>query len=124
MLRCIYCDKTEKEVKFTKSEHVLPRLLGAFDEDPTLVGLVCDTCNSEVLNPLETKFKEDTEEGIIYQMFNFENNYQIRILGDHVKTKFAMGLGDEFFDHIFPLLRINEEKIQMVFAPQIKIKRH
>lgn len=124
MKQCIYCNKTESETLFHAREHVIPRLLGTFQNSPTLIGLVCDKCNSEVFNPLETKFKEDTEEGIYYQMFNFENSCQVRIRGKNIKTTFSSGLGDDFFNQWFPFLKEQNGQWKIFLLPQIKVKRY
>jgi len=124
MRRCIYCHKNEDEETFFGREHVLPQLMGKFENNPTLIGLVCDNCNSKIFNVLETKFKEDTEEGIYYQMFNFENSPQIRIRGNNTKADFSPGLEDDFFKEIFPFFKRWENDWKIVFLPQIKIKRY
>jgi len=124
MRQCIYCNKTETETSFKAREHVIPKLLGTFQNNPTLIGWVCDNCNSIIFNPLETKFKEDTEEGIYYQMFNFENSCQIRISGKKIKTTFSSGLGDDFFNEWFPFLRWQDSDWKVFLLPQIKIKRY
>jgi len=124
MKTCIYCEKKEGDVTFERVEHVVPRLMGVFDNNLTLRGWVCDVCNSEVFSRLETKFKEDTQVGIVYQMFNFENRYQLRILQNSVKSSFAWGLGDIFFDEMFPKLGLIDGEIKIFPQSQIKINRH
>ncbi len=121
---CIYCGKNEKEATFKGREHVIPRFFGSFKNNPTIIGRICDNCNSKIFNPLETRFKEDTEEGIYYQMFNFEDSYQIRIRGKNVKTSFASGLENDFFNEIFPFFRHNGTGWKIALLPQIKIKRY
>jgi hypothetical protein len=98
--------------------------MGAFENSPTLIGWVCDNCNSKIFNSLETRFKEDTEEGIYYQMFNFQNSCQVRIRSDNVKTTFSPGLGDDFFNEMFPFLKRHENNWKIFLLPQIKIKRY
>ena len=120
--KCVYC-QTENQELFKSREHVIPRLMGAFENNPTIINLICDECNSLIFSKLENKFKEDTEEGIYYQMFNFENKYQVRIRGEKVKTNFSPGLGDHFFDEIFPFLRPENGTFKAHILPQIKIKK-
>jgi len=124
MLRCIYCDKKESEVTFNGREHVIPRLMGTFEVDLTLKNLVCDYCNSKIFSPLETRFKEDTEEGIYYQMFNLQNSCQIRIRANNVKTTFSSGLGDDFFNEMFPFFKQHDNNWRIFLLPQIKVKRY
>lgn len=121
---CIYCDRSAAEVAFSKREHVIPKLMGSFDNSPTLIGWVCDDCNGKVFSRLETAFKEDTQEGIFYQMFNLDDNYQIRIRGKHLKASFKPHFGDDFFKEVFPILGIKNGEPKAFFRPQIKIKRY
>lgn len=122
MSTCIYCEKTENEATFKGREHVIPRLLGGFENNPTIMGYVCDDCNSKVFNLLETRFKEDTEEGISCQMLNFENSFQIRIRGRNVKSSFYPGLGNDFFNEMFPFFKFQDGDWKIFLLPQIKIK--
>jgi len=124
MPECIYCGKNENEVSFNGREHVIPRLMGSFENSPILKDCVCDNCNSKVFNSLETKFKEDTEEGVCCQMFNLQNSCQIRIKGNNIKTNFSPGLGDDFFNEMFPFLKIENNNWKAFLLPQIKIKRY
>lgn len=121
---CIYCEKKDREVIFGGREHVVPRLMGVFKNNPTLVGWVCNNCNSTIFSPLEARFKEDTEEGIFYQMFNLEKSSQIRIRGKNIKSSFSSGLGDKFFDQMFPFFQVIEGKTRIALLPQIKIRRY
>jgi hypothetical protein len=124
-MKCIYCGKTDEEVTFEKVEHVMPRLMGSFSNLPTLVDLVCDICNGDIFSPLENRFKEDTEEGIFYQMFNFSNSAQIRVKGNNISATFASGIGkDDFFNEVFPFFDFQENEWRIVVVPQIKIKRY
>lgn len=123
MSKCIYCEKDDG-VTFNGREHVVPQFLGIFENNPTLINCVCDNCNSNIFNPLETKFKEDTEEGIFLQMFNLSDSCQIRIRGNNVKTNFSPGLGDEFFNEMFPFFQYHENDWKIFLLPQIKIKRY
>lgn len=121
---CIYCEVNETEGTFRGKEHVVPRLMGVFKDSPTLKDLVCDNCNSVLFSSLETKFKEDTEEGVWLQMFNFQESVRIRIKSKNVTTSFSSGLGDQFFDEMFPFLEVDPQgKILFLFKPQIKIKK-
>lgn len=120
---CIYCSKGEGETIFGHREHVVPQLLGTFQGNPTLIGWVCNYCNSTVFSELEVKFKEDTEEGIACQMMNFNGSSEIRIRNKNSKFSFDLGAGDTFFNDAFPFLtNINDEGWKITFVPQIKVK--
>lgn len=122
-INCIYCEKNKDKATFNGREHVIPKLMGSFKNNLT-IDRVCDNCNSKIFNPLETKFKEDTEEGIFYQMFNLKNSCQIRIRGRNVKTSFSSGLGNNFFNEMFPFFRQCDGDWKIFLLPQIKIKRY
>lgn len=121
--KCIYCKRESNKTIFSKSEHVIPKLFGVFGkniENPTLKGYVCDICNSN-FGKLENFVKEDTEEGVFFQMLNLNNSYQIRIRNDKTKTKFFLGFGDDFFNEFFPLFKIENNNLVIYLQPQIKL---
>ena len=124
MARCIYCKKNHQEVGFSKREHVIPEFFGVYENTPTLHGLVCDVCNGDVFSPLESKFKEDTLEGIRYQqMCNMTGSSQVRIRNEKAVPKFSSGIGDKFFDEVFPFLDWQDNEWKVVLLPQIRIKQ-
>jgi len=118
---CIYCGKDENIVSFGSREHVIPELLGSFNNNLTLIGLVCNHCNSSVFNPLETIFKEDTHEGIHCQMWNYLNSSEIRVRNGNLKLSVDLGLEEELFNQTFPFLTIRDNKPLILFVPQIRI---
>lgn len=125
MARCVYCLKTEKEVAFTKREHVIPDSLGSFQHNPTLLpeyGIVCDACNAG-FSPLETSFVEDTWEGVQCQRLGLKNRSSVTIRGKNLKIERMSGFGDEFFDKMFFFLEFKDGKIVPVLKDQIKLKR-
>ena len=119
---CIYCEKTEGEVAFGSREHVVPELMGKFDNNLTLIDWVCNKCNSSVFNPLETRFKEDTQEGIMIQMMNFLDSPEIRVRNNKLKMVIDLGMEEKFFNEAFPFLTFKDDAWQMTYIPQIKIK--
>lgn len=119
---CIYCGKDANSTKFGNREHVVPELLGSFENNLTLIGWVCNTCNSETFNPLENRFKEDTEEGISCQMMNFNDSSEIRIRNSNSKFNLELGFGDPMFNDTFPFLTYKDGAWKITFIPQIKIK--
>lgn len=119
---CIYCGKDSSSTKFGSREHVVPELLGSFANNPTLIGWVCDICNTQTFNPLEVRFKEDTEEGISCQMMNFNNSSEIRIRNSKSKFTFELGFGDPMFNDTFPFLTYKDGGWKITFIPQIRIK--
>lgn len=124
MKKCIYCKKDENETNFNSCEHVIPRLLGSFDNNMTLHNTVCDFCNSTIFNPLETLFKEDTEEGLYFQMFNLQNSAQIRVRNKNTKINIDFDMDEKIFNNIFPLLSLKNNKWQPNILPQIRINSY
>jgi len=122
-MKCIYCNK-EKEKELFNIEHVLPRMLGTFQENLTIKGHVCKNCNSVIFSSLESRFKEDSEEGIFWQMYNLNDTYQVRIREEFTKTSFMAGLGDDFFNDIFPFFKYKDGEHCIKFVDQIKIKNY
>ena len=121
---CIYCGRGEDAVTFGSREHVIPQLMGKFENNPTLIDLVCDQCNSSTFNALETRFKEDTQEGIIAQMMNFLDSPEIRVRNGKLKMLVDLGLEDDFFNRTFPFLTFKDGAWQMTFIAQILIKNY
>lgn len=124
-MRCIYCGKTDKEVSFNRREHVVPKLMGGFNNNTLLHKLVCDTCNSKVFSPLESEFKEDTVEGLRFQMVNFNNDSQIRVRAEKVIRTIKAGFKEKMFDDMFPFLKIQADgTFKVASVPQIVIKNN
>jgi hypothetical protein len=119
--KCIYCGNTGDGVVFTR-EHVIPGLLGVFENNLTLVGCVCHDCNSNKFGPFEANFKEDTEEGLFCQMINFSKDHQIRIRGKKLKMSVELNLGESFFNETFPFFSVEKGKRNITFVPQIKVR--
>jgi len=117
---CIYCGKKEETVSFRGREHVIPELLGTFNNNLTL-RCVCDYCNSTIFNKLEARFKEDTEEGVFCQMINFSESVEVRIRHYNNKFKAELGFKEKLFNEIFPFLVIKDGEWKVMFISQIKI---
>jgi hypothetical protein len=121
---CIYCGKSEPEVFFTSREHVIPGLMGSFDNNPTIVSHGCNICNSTTFNALENRFKEDTQEGIAIQMMNYLDSREIRVRSEKLKLGVSLGLEEEFLNEAFPFLVFKDGGWKIIFVPQIKIKSY
>ncbi len=123
-MKCIYC---LGDLAFNK-EHVIPQFLGTFTPiNPTLKAkdkLVCQNCNSKIFSALETEFKEDSCEGVRSQMLNFDKCNSVRVRGKNVKMECLSGLGDKFFNEVFPFLEIQNGNFLVKFKPQIKIRNY
>lgn len=123
-MKCIYCGSQN----IFNKEHVIPQFLGTFEPiNPTLKTkdkLVCQNCNSKIFSSLETEFKEDSWEGITGQMLNLTRSNSVRIRGANVKIECLSGLGDKFFDEIFPFLKEENGKFVVDLKPQIKVRNY
>jgi hypothetical protein len=64
MSRCIYCFEDKPEDSYRKAEHVMPQSFGRFQNNFTLHGMVCDSCNHHLGNELETFLARDSLEGL------------------------------------------------------------
>lgn len=63
--KCIYCLK-EKPVEDFNVEHVISRMLGRYNNAPTLNNHeVCEVCNSYFCNEIESKLSSDSLEGLL-----------------------------------------------------------
>lgn len=121
MRQCIYCGKIEPDVSFESREHVVPELLGTFTNNLTLHGQVCDTCNRTLFSPLETSFKEDTEEGIYFQMLNLSGSVEVRVRNQNYRFALDLGVEETFFNTIFPFRAVVDGHLQVIIEPQIRI---
>lgn len=61
---CIYCCQTVPLREFSK-EHVLPRLLGRFMNNLTLVHQVCGSCNAAFSKTIEQEFSRNSLEAVL-----------------------------------------------------------
>ncbi|MFA5795082.1 MAG: HNH endonuclease [Candidatus Brocadiia bacterium] len=67
--RCIYCLENKDISNFYKTEHVIPKLYGVFDDNLTLniknkIGVVCNECNQYFGDNFELFLGRDTIEGL------------------------------------------------------------
>lgn len=66
--RCIYCLRLLPESQFNR-DHVLPKLLGRFQENPVLHRSVCRECNDSLGKQLETWLGRDSYEALLRLRF-------------------------------------------------------
>jgi hypothetical protein len=123
-MKCIYCGSEES---FNK-EHVIPQFLGNFEPiNPTITAtdrLICFQCNSVTFSGLETEFIEDSWEGITAQMLNINGANSVRIRGRNVKMTSLSGLGNHFFNDIFPFLKQQDGKFVIEPKAQVKVRNY
>jgi len=63
MHRCVYCLHDLPDDSFNR-EHVVSRLLGSFENSPTLIDAVCAECNSYFGGSIELDFGRDSIEAV------------------------------------------------------------
>lgn len=122
MAKCIYCLKDGTETAFLTKEHVIPQSLGTFTPlNPNIKGdVVCDSCNTEILSPLEANFIEDSMEGFFAQRLNLNNRNSVTMKNDNFKVDTNSGFGHDFFNQmVFPLRPENEK---LVPYPKTQVK--
>mgnify|MGYP000036978392 CR=1 FL=1 len=122
MAKCIYCLKDETETTFLTREHVIPQSFGTLTPlNPNIKGdIVCDSCNTKILSPLETNFIEDSMEGFFAQRLNLNNRNSITMRNDNFKVDTDSGFGHDFFNQmVFPLKPENEK---LVPYPKTQVK--
>jgi len=89
---CIYC-LVDSDSGFTKSEHVLPRAFGKFEQNLTLIGVVCDDCNQFFGNELETPFARDTPDGLDRFILGGKNPDDYKSMGRRSSMRFQIDQG-------------------------------
>lgn len=122
MAKCIYCLKDEIGTTFLSREHVIPQSFGTFTPlNPNIKGdVVCDSCNTKILSPLETNFIEDSMEGFFAQRLNLNNRNSITMRNGNFKIDTDSGFGHDFFNQmVFPLKPENDK---LVPYPKTQIK--
>lgn len=66
---CIYCGQDKNVENFSRTEHVIPRCFGSFQDNLTLHDSVCDECNQYFGDNLEIHMGRDSLEGIARYRF-------------------------------------------------------
>lgn len=117
-MKCVYCLNEGDETLFKGSEHVIPAFLGG-TRHMMLNKLVCDSCNSK-FSSIETKFKENSLEGVFTSMIRLKNNRTIRLHDDFLKYRLSCTAGDlGFFAKQFPTIKADGK---IYFMAQVHLK--
>jgi len=109
MIKCIYCLK-EKEEEVFNQEHVIPKMLGRFDEC-ILEKLVCAKCNNK-FSKLETLLQEDSMEGLYSAIYRIVDRSHVRLRLNNLKIKVVGDFLGNVFEKIFPQAILPSGKIQ------------
>lgn len=104
----------------------MPACMGAFRPlNPTITatdGLVCDSCNGETFNRLETIFTEDSYEGVLSQRLDLLPGKSVTLRDQRFKITKRLGFGDNFFNTMFPFLRPGAGGYEVELRNQVKVR--
>lgn len=106
---CIYCKKsnTPKNV-----EHVLPKMLGKFENNLTLIGMVCQECNQFFSKDIELALGRDSIYGILYRgLVGLLNNKKFNKAVKHQRKYMAPLLYHTDYGHLHIDLSLNKETV-------------
>jgi len=92
MPRCIWC-KQDKPLGEFNVEHVLPQSFGTFEQNFTLVEVVCQDCNSRFAKELEPSLARDSLEGFDRYRYGLKDPAEFRSLGARSTTKVQLTEG-------------------------------
>jgi hypothetical protein len=96
-MSCIYCLNDSHNIIYNR-EHVIPRLLGTFEQNHTLNNCVCSNCNQFFGDNLEVLFAQGSIEGVRrLQYLRSERDQAVNRLrvGDRIHFKWrSSGLGN------------------------------
>lgn len=122
MNTCIYCLQSEPYTTFSAREHVIPQSLGTFNpQTPVLEKSVCNSCNNS-FSKLETKFREDTFEGVLGQRLNFQNQNSVVVRNKCLKINHLTRFNDPIFARAFFLLKPENGRFKPILKPHITFK--
>lgn len=122
MSKCIYCLKSEPKTSFFGAEHIIPQSLGGKSFPTISRDFICSNCNSNILSKLETGFKQDSMEGVYAQMLRIGGVNSVWIRGKNININTVCGFGDDFFNEIFPFLKIENNVPVFDSVAQLKVR--
>lgn len=83
---CVWC-RQEKERSAFNAEHVLPQSFGTFEQNFTLIELVCEECNSRFSKELEPYLARDSLEGFDRYGYGLKSPSDFKSLGTRSTTR-------------------------------------
>jgi hypothetical protein len=89
MARCIWCT-LEKGLAAFNVEHVMPRSFGLFEDNPTLVHVVCKDCNDFFAKQLEPSLAKDSLEGFDRFRYGLKPPQEFSSLGPRSTTRIQL----------------------------------
>lgn len=114
-MKCIYCLEVKQTNSFTKTEHVLPQSFGKFKNNPTLNGVVCDTCNKYFGDNLELHLGRDTFEGISRFSHNVKKQHEFKSPGKQSRLNIRVNEGR--FKGAYAYLEYSDREGAVIIRP-------
>lgn len=118
-MTCIYCLNDEKHVAFDKTEHVLPQSFGRFENNLTLNGVVCDTCNKYLGDNLELYLARGTLEGGFRFKHGIKDPKEFKSLGKRDPIIIKVGEGPFKGAYAYRIYSEQDRTVVITPAPQV-----
>lgn len=103
------------ESYFTKSEHVVPKSFGAFQDNLTLLKTVCDKCNQWFGDNLEIALGRDTYEGELRFEYGLKSHGEFKSLGK--KSRLLVRVEEGAFKGAHAYREYSESPGEIVLKP-------
>lgn len=116
---CIYCLNDDKTVSFKKTEHVLPQSFGLFENNLTLNGVVCDSCNTYFGDNIELDLARGTLEGSFRFEYGIKEPKEFKSLGKRNPVIIKVAEGPFKGAYAYKIYSEVDEAIVIVPAPQV-----
>jgi hypothetical protein len=116
---CIYCLKEDKHVSFKNTEHVLPQSFGLFENNFTLNGVVCDSCNKYFGDNLELDLARGTLEGGFRFEHRIKDPKEFKSLGKRDPIIIKVDEGPFKGAYAYKIYSKEDEAVVITPAPQV-----
>ena len=122
---CIYCLQDKPLSDFKKREHVLPQCFGKFNPGNLILNKsVCDKCNKDLGDTIETDLARDTYEGSIARYkYKIKNPSDFKSLGKKSRIKVRVKEGPLKGSYEYPVYMPEKGKICLEPLPQVGFLR-
>lgn len=119
MPKCVYCCCEKPSSDFNR-EHVIPELLGTFEQNLTLLNAVCRECNQYFGDNLEPVLAEGSVEGIRRLEYKIKHPENVRHLkNERIKLKWLHS--GEWYGVVMRFIE-KDDKLAVTLLPQIGFK--
>jgi len=118
-ITCIYCLKDEAQASFKKREHVLPQSFGLFENNFTLNGVVCDSCNKFFGDNLELHLARGTLEGGKRFEHGVKASKEFKSFGKRDPTIIQVNEGPFAGSYAYKIYSKEQRRVVITPAPQV-----